>query len=221
MLTAGQDPSRASFGLVLLHGRGAGARDIIGLGEALALPDLAFAAPEAPGRSWWRTSFLAPAAQMEPSVQRGMAQVAAAVTEFEAAGLPRNRIGLLGFSQGSCLAAEYLARRGAGLGFGFILSGGLVGTADASSAADPALYGYPDKLFDYASNLSGLSLYASCHENDPHIPLKRFLDSAAEFRRLGAEVTDRTVPGAGHGIDDQDIAAVRAALNTAPERKAM
>lgn len=216
MLTAGRTPSAASFGLVLLHGRGAGARDIIGLGEALALPDLALTAPEAPGLSWWPTSFLAPTADMEPYVAAGLDQIDEAIADFEAAGLPRARVGLLGFSQGSCLAAEYLARKGAGLGFGFILSGGLVGTGDAKSGADPALYGYEDKVLAYETNLKGTTLYMSCHARDPHIPHKRFLDTAAVLRGCGATVEDRTKPGPGHGIDDADVTAVRKALNVAP-----
>ena len=214
MLTGGRAPGSADFGLVLLHGRGAGARDIMGLGEALALPDLALTAPEAPGLSWWPTSFLAPAAQMEPFVQAGLDQIDAAIAGFEGAGLDRARIGLLGFSQGSCLASEYLARKGAGLGFGFILSGGLVGTAD-SGGADPALCGFAGKVLDYDTDLSAVQIYMSCHQNDPHIPHKRFSDSAAVLRGLGAKVSDRTKPGPGHGIDEADVAAVRKHLNVA------
>jgi predicted esterase len=212
MLTGGRAASAASFGLVLLHGRGAGARDIMGLGEALALPDLALVAPEAPGFSWWPTSFLAPSAVMEPHVSAGLAAVHAAIAEYERAGLPRARIGLVGFSQGGCLAAEYLARRGAGLGCGFVLSGGLVGTADAGPP-DPALYGHADKSLDYVTDLSGAAVYMSCHENDPHIPFKRFADSARVLSGLGASVTERAKPGAGHGIDEVDIAALRSVLN--------
>lgn len=214
MLTAGRAASSATFGLVLLHGRGAGARDILGFGEALALPNLAFTAPEAAGLSWWPTSFLAPTAQMEPYVQSGMAQIDAAIAGLTDAGLPLSRIGLLGFSQGSCLASEYLARKGAGLGFGIVLSGGLVGTADASSEPDTALYGYCSKLMEYDTDLSGAQIYASCHQSDPHIPHKRFTDSATVLRGLGADVEERAKPGQGHGIDAGDMAAVRKLLNT-------
>lgn len=216
MLTAGRSPADASFGIVLLHGRGAGARDIIEFGEALALPDIAMTAPEAPGRSWWPTSFLAPTAQMAPFVEAGFAQVDAAIDRFLQAGLPLSRIGLLGFSQGSCLAAEYLARKGTGLGYGIILSGGLIGIADAPAGADAALYGFGDKLLDYATDLSGTQVYMSCHAQDPHIPHKRFSDSVSVFENCGAVVSHRTKPGQGHGIDTEDVAAVRALLNVAP-----
>jgi len=213
MLTSGRNPSQASFGLVLIHGRGAGAADILGFGEALALPDLAMAAPEAPGRTWWPTSFLAPTAEMEPYVQNGLGQIDEIVKGYEAAGLSRDRIGVLGFSQGACLAAEYLARHGSGLGFGFILSGGVVGTADADTGSNPALYGFGDKVLSYDTDLNGAHVYMSCHTSDPHIPHKRFLDTVSVLRDAGAKVQDRSKPGQGHGIDEEDLAQVRAALN--------
>lgn len=215
MLTSGRKPSDARFGLVLIHGRGAGAADILGFGEALALPDLAMAAPEAPGRSWWPKSFLASTAEMEPYVQNGLGEIDEIIRGFETAGLSRDRIGVLGFSQGACLAAEYLARHGSGLGFGFILSGGVVGTADADTGSNPALYGFDDKLLDYDTTLDGTHVYMSCHTGDPHIPHKRFLDTAGVLRDAGAKVQDRSKPGQGHGIDADDVAHVRAALNVA------
>ena len=214
MLRAGQNPQNAAFGLVLLHGRGAGARDITQFAQALALPDLALIAPEAPGLSWWPTSFLAPQEQMGPYVTAGLEEAEQAVATLMKEGLSRDRIGVLGFSQGGCLALEYLARHGDGLGFGVALSAGLVGTADRGSA-DPALYGHSDKSLEYATSLTGTQVYMSCHSSDPHIPLKRFEDSAKAISSLGADVSSRTKPGQGHGIDEQDVAAIRKLLNVA------
>jgi predicted esterase len=216
MLRAGAAPGAAALGLVLLHGRGAGAQDILQVAGALALPDAACAAPEAPGLSWWPTSFLAPAAAMAPHVQAGLAAVDAAIAVFEAEGLPRDRIGVLGFSQGGCLAAEYLARKGAGLGFGVALSAGLIGRDDAGMGPDAALYGNDDKRFDYETDLGGTRVYMSCHRADPHIPFKRFDDSRQVLERLGAAVTARPKPGPGHGIDQDDILAIRRLLTMAP-----
>ena len=213
MLRAGRDPAQASFGLVLLHGRGAGARDILGFAEALALPDLAFIAPEAKGLSWWPTSFLAPTMQMAPYVDAGLSQVASAVETFKHAGLAPAQIGVLGFSQGGCLALEYLAREGEGIGFGVALSAGLVGTGDIDGTSEPTLYDHQDKMFDYQGDLSGLTLYASCHTSDPHIPLKRFEDSVGVMAGLGASVDHRIKPGQGHGIDTEDVARVRQLFN--------
>jgi predicted esterase len=205
---------QAKVGLVLLHGRGASAADILGLLEQAALPDVAALAPEAPGRSWWPTSFLAPSVQIEPYVRFGVEAVRAAVVTLEDEGLSRGRIWLGGFSQGACLALEAFAREGQGLAGVLAFSGGLVGTADAEGDPDPALYGSRPKLFQYGHHPESPRARVSVHEQDPHIPLRRAQDSAAVLRRLGAEVTLKVYPGAGHGIMRDDLSALRTALNT-------
>ncbi|WP_299842557.1 dienelactone hydrolase family protein [uncultured Jannaschia sp.] len=216
MIRGGAPATRAHAGVILLHGRGAAAEEMIGLADALALPDIAAIAPEAPGRSWWPTSFLAPMSGLAPWLDRGLDAVGAAIAALEAEGLPRAAISLCGFSQGACLALEYAAREGAGLAGVFGFSGALVGTGDAPGGPRDDLYGHAPKRFDYAPRLEGLAVEMSCHERDPHIPLARFEESAVLLRRLGAEVTRRVYPGPGHAIASADIAALRAALNRPP-----
>jgi phospholipase/carboxylesterase len=203
----------ASSGVVLLHGRGGSAADILGLWSHTALPEVSAIAPDAPGNSWWPTSFLAPTAQMEPFVAAGLGIVREAVGELAAGGLPRNRIWLCGFSQGACLALEAFAREGEGLGGVIALSGGLVGTADAGDTQHADLYGHGEKAFRYSGQREGAKVWISVHERDPHIPLRRVHESAAVLSSLGAEVETRIHPGAGHGVLGDDIAAIRARLN--------
>ncbi len=212
MRRAGAPAARARAGLVLAHGRGASAGDILGLLAHLGLPDVAAIAPEAPGRSWWPTSFLAPSAQMEPFVTAGIAAMQVAVTALQDDGLPRDRIWLGGFSQGACLALETYARQGEGLAGVFGLSGGLVGTGDADGPADPALYGHRPKRLAYTGPRPG-RVRISVHAQDPHIPVTRAQDSADALRALGATVDLDVYPGPGHAILPADIAALRAALN--------
>lgn len=209
---AGARPRDARMGLVLVHGRGATAEGILDLGHALGLPDLALVAPQAPGMSWWPTSFLAPAAQMEPYVERGMAAIDAAIAALAEEGLSHDRIALAGFSQGGCLALEYAARRG-GMAAVFGLSAGLVGTGEADGPATDALYGYGPKAFDYGLRLDGVPVEITVHEADPHIPLSRARESVAVFDRLGARTRLTVTPGAGHGIGPEAIAAMRGHLN--------
>ena len=213
-VTAGPAPANARWGMVAVHGRGATAGSIADLPQALGLTDIAVIAPEAPGRSWWPTSFLAPAAQMEPFVQAGLARIDAAVAAFRAAGLPPARIVVLGFSQGGCLALEHAARRGAGLGAVFGLSGGLVGTGDAPGGPGPGLYGHAPKRFDYASDLRGTRVVLACHAADPHIPLQRVDETADVMTRLGAGVSSHIEPGPGHHLTDAGVTAIRSVLNT-------
>lgn len=212
MRRAGAPTGRARSGMVMLHGRGGSAADILGLLDALALPEVAGIAPEAPGNSWWPTSFLAPSAQMEPFVQRGIDAVQAAVALLEAEGLMRDSIWLCGFSQGACLALEAFAREGGGLAGVFGLSGGLVGTGDAPGAqTGPG--GFPDKQFVYPGRRDRAQVWISVHQNDPHIPLDRVIRSAEVLSGMGAQVNRATHPGAGHGILPTDLAALRQRLN--------
>jgi predicted esterase len=213
MQRAGAPAGRARAGIVLAHGRGGSAADILGLMAHAALPDVAAIAPEAPGRSWWPTSFLAPMAQMEPFVDAGLAALRKAVATLEADGLPRERIWLAGFSQGACLALESFARDGAGLAGVFGMSGGLVGLRDAPGGPQAALYGHAPKQFDYPGRRDGAQVWISVHQRDPHIPLQRVQDSAAALMAMGATVETRIYPGEGHGVMQDDLAALRARIN--------
>ena len=211
---AGAPANVARLGLVLLHGRGGTAEGILDLGHALALPDLALVAPQAPGQSWWPTSFLAPADQMEPHVAAGLAAVDAAIAALADRGLPRERIALAGFSQGGCLALEYAARRG-GPCAAFGLSAGLVGTGDAPGGPEAALYGHGPKRFDYSASLAGVPVEITVHAQDPHIPLARAEHSRDVFEGLGAQARLTVTPGAGHGIGPDAVANLRGHLNRA------
>lgn len=202
----------ATTGIVLLHGRGGSAADILGLLELADLPGVAAVAPEAPGNSWWPTSFLAPSSQMEPHLAPALAMVQDAVAVLQAQGIARDRIWLSGFSQGACLAAEAYARAGHGLAGLLAFSGALVGTADAAGDPDPALFGHRPKAFDYDGTRDG-RVWLSVHEQDPHIPLARVRQTATTFTALGARVETRIHPGAGHGILHDDLAALQSRLS--------
>lgn len=199
----------ARAGIVLAHGRGGTAAGILDLLSAAGLSEIAAIAPQAPGNSWWPTSFLAPSDILSPHVARGVAALTDAVADLEASGVPRDRIWLAGFSQGACLALETLARAGQGLAGCFGFSGGLVGTSDAGSVGEDALYGHASKRFDYATRHDGALVWISVHERDPHIPLRRAQETEATFRSLGASVRLQVYPGSGHGVMAPDLAALR------------
>ncbi len=202
-------PRGARKGIVLAHGRGGTAQDILSLMDHAALPEVAAVAPEAPDNSWWPTSFLAPTDQMEPFVLPAIAAMEEGIDRLLQAGIARDQIWIGGFSQGAGLALETYARKGDGLAGVFGFSGALIGTADADGVNE---MGYPEKSFQYKGKRTGRA-WLSCHQRDPHIPLRRVEDSAAVLRSLGTEVDLEIFPGAGHGVMRQDISALRRALN--------
>jgi phospholipase/carboxylesterase len=208
----GAGPARGRLALVMLHGRGAGADGILTLAAELGVVDAALFAPEAAGRSWWPVSFLAPMARLEPWLGSALGAVDRAVAAAVEEGFADDRIVLLGFSQGGCLALEYAARSGRRFRKVFGLSAGLIGTADDGGPPADDLYGFAPKRFDYAAELTGMPVHIGCHARDPHIPLRRVRESEAVLHSLGARCDVNIAPGAGHGITDRDVAALRREL---------
>ncbi|HEX5958602.1 MAG TPA: alpha/beta fold hydrolase [Hyphomicrobiaceae bacterium] len=195
VLTSGAPLGGARAAMVLLHGRGGSAEDILALADTLEAPDLAYLAPEAPGYTWYPLSFLAPIADNEPSLSNALATVGIVVDAIAEAGIGPERIVLAGFSQGGCLALEYAARNARRYG-------GLVGLS-------AGLIGPPGSPRSYAGSLAGTPAILGCSDIDGHIPVWRVHESTEVLRGLGAEVTERIYPGMGHTINDDEIALVR------------
>jgi phospholipase/carboxylesterase len=205
ILQAGAPLETASAAVVLLHGRGASAEDILTLAPELDAPGLAFLAPQAPGYTWYPYTFLAPLEQNEPHLSNALATVADVLASLERAGLGAENTLLLGFSQGACLASEYVARNARRYGGLAGLSGGLIG---------------PDGTpRDYPGSLDGTPVFLGCSDPDPHIPTARVLETEQVLRGMGAAVTARLYPRMGHTINADEIAFVREMVAALPRRE--
>jgi predicted esterase len=197
VLTAGAAPAAARAALILLHGRGGSAADMLGLGAALVGEDTAVLAPAAAGQTWYPYRFIAPASSNEPHLSSALAVVGALVETLLVSGLAAERIALAGFSQGACLALEWASRHDGPLAAVLGFSGGLIGDS-VSAAARP--------------RHDGLPVFLGCAERDAHIPLTRVRETEAILRELGATVEARIYPGADHGINADELAAARRLL---------
>jgi len=203
VLTAGPKPPDAALAMILVHGRGASAEDILSLADELQVDNVAYLAPQAAGNTWYPYSFLAPIAQNEPGISSAIAVLSRLVASLGEAGVPPERIAFLGFSQGPCLPLEYAARHPRRYAGVFGLSGGLIGP--------------PGTLRDYAGSFDGTPVFLGCSDVDPHIPLARVGESAAIFRTLGARVDERIYKGMGHTVNADELAAIDAVMS-APKR---
>ena len=199
VLTHGAPLDRAKAAVVLLHGRGGTAEDILTLAEAIAEPDFAYLAPQAPGNTWYPLSFLAPLEQNEPALSRALAGLGAVVGSLAQEGVPAERVALIGFSQGGCLALEYAVRNARRYGAVIGLSAALIGP--------------PGTPRDYQGSLTATPVFLGCSDVDGHIPLWRVQESAQVLRALGAEVSERIYPSMGHTINEDEIAHVRRLLD--------
>lgn len=193
--------NRARAALVMIHGRGATAQSMLALASELPHPDFIYVAPQAADNTWYPHSFLNPIASNEPYLSSALRAVGEVLTHLVEAGLPHERVLLLGFSQGACLALEYAARFARRYGGVVGLSGGLIGPE-----------GTPR---NYAGSLDSTPAFLGCSDNDFHIPAARVLHSAHVMRRLGGQVTERLYPNLGHTINDDELEHVRTLMNNA------
>jgi phospholipase/carboxylesterase len=185
--------------VVMLHGRGAGPENILDLVPHLDRPQFQYVAPAAPNRTWYPYSFMAEIAKNEPHLSNALAEVGRAVTGAEASGVARHRIVLLGFSQGACLATEFMIRNAARFGGLIAFSGGAIGP--------------PGTRWDESGRFDGTPMFFGCSDVDAHVPETRVRESAAVCERMGASVTTKIYPGMGHLVNDDEIAHAREVLD--------
>ncbi|HUF66154.1 MAG TPA: dienelactone hydrolase family protein [Gemmatimonadaceae bacterium] len=196
--TAGAPLNEARAVMIMIHGRGGRAEDILTLVPMLEHEDFAYLAPQAASNTWYPYSFLSPIPQNEPGISSGMQVISDVLDRVAAAGVSPERTILLGFSQGACLAIEFSARHARRYGGVACLSGGLIG---------------PDGTpRDYPGSLDGTPVFLGCSDVDPHIPKERVEHSAEVMRQLGADVTMRLYPGLGHVINEDERQHVRSMM---------
>jgi phospholipase/carboxylesterase len=187
--------------MILLHGRGASAGDILGLVKELQLPGIAYLAPEAAGHTWYPYSFLSSLERNEPWLSSALDLVAAILEKLNSFGIPSKKVVLMGFSQGACLATEFVSRnprRYAGL---VAFTGGLIGPEGTA--------------FHYSGDLRGTPCFLGSGDPDPHVPWARVKESASALTTLGGKVTLKRYPGMPHTISEDEIAEAKNLLSNA------
>jgi phospholipase/carboxylesterase len=204
VLTAGEPIDRAKAAMVMVHGRGATAESILELAFELKQPGFVYLAPQAAGNSWYPNTFLAPIASNEPGISSGLVAITSVLAQVGEAAIPLERTMILGFSQGACLALEFVARNARRYGGVVGLSGGLIGPN-----------GTPR---DYAGSLAGTPIFLGCSDIDSHIPKERVEQSAEVLEKLGGNVTTRLYPRMGHTVNLDEIRFVRSMMTALLER---
>jgi len=192
---AGAPLESARAAMLMLHGRGARAEDILALAQLFPYPGFAHMAPQAAGNAWYPNRFLVPLEENEPWLSSALALVGNSFAQIIHAGIPAERIILLGFSQGACLALEFAARHAQRYG-------GLVGLSGA-------LIGPDDTPRDYPGSLVGTPVFLGCSDVDFHVPKERVDQTAEVLKKLGGDVTERLYPNMDHSVNHDEIDFVR------------
>lgn len=192
VVTMGAPLGEGRVVVIAVHGRGAGPANILDLAPAIGNARVTFLAPAASGGAWYPKGFMAPIGENEPGITSAIAVVHSLIDEAVAHGVPTERIVLMGFSQGACLASTAAQRRPARYGGVLVYSGGLIGPPGAVWSADDGFAGTP--------------IFLGCGDVDGHIPADRVRESAAHLGQMGAAVSLRLYPGMGHTINDDEVA---------------
>lgn len=191
IITGGTPLETAKKALVLIHGRGASANSMMGLAAELQLADTAILAPQATNNSWYPYSFMAPGFENQPALNSALEVLDQVVADIQLAGIPKENIFFLGFSQGACLALEYTARNAARYGGIVAFTGGLIG----------------ERLVPehYSGDFGHTPVLITTGDPDPHVPLRRVEDSVNQLKDLNADVTMKVYKGRGHTVQEVEI----------------
>jgi predicted esterase len=198
VLASGVPLDQARSALVLVHGRGDSASGILQLGAMVAQDGMAYLAPQAAGHTWYPNRFLAPIPSNEPWLSSALEGVTGLLADIEAAGIPGDRMALLGFSQGACLALEFAVRHARRYGALVGLSGGLIGPQGTT--------------WPRTGSLEQTPVFLGCSDVDPHIPVWRFEETASVLRELNGDVRAVLYPGMDHTVSAEEVAEVRRIL---------
>src|SRR5690606_15234696 len=185
-ITTGKPVSASSKVLIMIHGRGATAEDIISLSQHFFVNEFSIVAPQATNYTWYPYSFLANPEQNEPWLSSALQVLKALTDDLVKQDIPTQNIFLLGFSQGACLSLEYAARNATKYGGVIAFTGGLIG----------------DRIYqeNYKGDFSGTPVFMGTSDPDPHVPIERFRESAKILEGMNAQVEKREYPNMGHTI---------------------
>lgn len=197
----GAELNEAKAAMIMIHGRGASAQSILGLSKEFSnTKKITFIAPQASNHTWYPYSFLVPTENNQPGIDSGLQAIADIIKKLEKEGITKENIFLLGFSQGACLASEFVARNPAKYAGLIALSGGLIGEAI--------------ELDFYDGDLEQTPVFLGCSDIDSHIPKERVNETEAVFKELNAKVTKKLYPGMGHMVNEDEINSINEMLSS-------
>lgn len=186
-----ENPSKA---LIMIHGRGGSARDIMGLSEYLNVQDYLLIGPEADQNTWYPNSFIAPVSSNQPKLDIALELIQQAVDLAKSKGITTDNIYILGFSQGACLTLEYSTRNAMKYGGIIAFTGGLIGEEL--------------NLENYSGDFEGTKVFIGTSDPDFHVPVERVQESSKLMEKLGAIVNEKIYPNMGHTISQDEIQIV-------------
>jgi phospholipase/carboxylesterase len=191
IITAGVALKQAEKVLIMLHGRGANAEDIVSISAYLKLQDTHIIAPRATNNTWYPYSFLSPRQQNEPWLSSALQVLNEVLSDVILAGIKSQQVFILGFSQGACLTLEFATHNAQPFGGVIAFTGGLIGDVLQEE--------------NYMGNFQKTKVFIGNSDKDPHVPVARSEETKVIMEKLGAEVTLKIYPGMAHTVTEDEI----------------
>ena len=191
IVTAGKNLEDAEKALIMIHGRGANANDILSVADYLNVNDFALLAPQATDNTWYPYSFMAPVSQNEPWLSSSLNLIKDLLNEITEKGITSENIYFLGFSQGACLTLEFVARNAAKYGGIVAFTGGLIGDTILTE--------------NYTGDFNKTPIFIGSSNPDPHVPVERVYETAKVLKNMNAIVTQKLYNDMGHTISQNEI----------------
>lgn len=198
VISFGAELADADLVVILLHGRGATAEAMIPIAEALHMEGVSFLIPQAALNRWYPNTAFGPLEANEPDLSSALETVDSLVKGIREKGFSDQQIALGGFSQGACLAAEYVARNARKYAGLFVFSGALIGPR-----------GMPRNS---PGSFDKMPVFIGGSDVDPWVAHDLLSATASVFEKMGASVDYRTYPGMGHTVNQDEIDSVRVML---------
>jgi phospholipase/carboxylesterase len=187
--------SEAKAFVLSLHGRNQSPETILKVADRIGLEGVHYAAPQAFQNSWYPQGFMAPIGKNEPDLTYALEVCRAIVEQWTEKGVPPEKIVLMGFSQGACLASEFAIRHPQRYGGILIFTGGLIG---------PESTNWPIK-----GSFDGTPVFLGTSDVDDWVPVERVHESETMFIKMGAKTDTRIYKGMNHLVNDDEIEAAR------------
>jgi len=195
----GPSPEEVGVATVLIHGRSQQPSDMFAIAERIGLDEMPYIALEAADQTWYPNRFMAPVADNSPWLDFALDSITSALSTLEQMSIKREKVVLLGFSQGACLACEYVYRNAGAYGGLISLTGGLIGPEGMTWSA--------------TANLAGTPILLSNGDQDEWVPLQRTAETSQVFKEMGANhVQLKVFPDRPHLVTDEEIDLARSLL---------
>ena len=198
VITIEAEDDQTNLVIILLHGRGSTAEAMLAIADALSIRGVGFRIPQAALNRWYPQSAFDPLEVNEPDLSSALAFIDRLVENTHEEGFSDQQIVFGGFSQGACLASEYVARKPRRYGGLFVFSGALIGP--------------PGMPRNHPGSFEAMPVFIGGSDVDPWVSHDLIRDTASVFKKMGAKVDFRTYPGMAHTINQDEIDAVRAML---------